>query len=1091
MIVLHGVWGREGDSRWTFYLWGERSVDGNKSHIIEQGASSKHHPFSATPQELHKVAKVTSSPIAIELILPTFKKHKKPQPSTPLLGQVDYGNQLQLNKWVVDCLAIESADALIYLKNISEHTDNHDISYGQDLTYWSEVAKFSLELLIRQRFIPSVESLEQILHDDNNRSRRKYSATWRPITTDARDSNRLKILEGSMPPACCAFNRAILPRMLLLNVLQSLIDNSIRRFLQEERQKILRDVSIEEISDGYSSIDIAWFEALLSISGKINYYCSSKEQIDNTATTLSRWSDPVSSYELHRKFITCFRLEPPGLDKGGGNNNYNRHSTYISKWKLNYFLQAVDDPSLVVEAGRVWNKKNKHKNNNGNEHDGIEKYLDFRFEHPQERLLADLAVASRIFKPIERSLKSNAPSGCLINIYEANSFLTQSAEALMESGYGVFLPSWWNSKQNSLSVNLTLRSKEYPSEGTGMNLLGLKSILDFNWRFSVGEDMIITEAEFMKLVSLKSPIVNIRGQWVYLRKEEIESTIKLLEYYKNNGGIPLREALSLMIEGDEEKNLLPFKFGYYQKEVEDIFSKLTSSDATLSSSSLEALQQPNGFNGILRNYQIRGYSWLHHLACHGIGACLADDMGLGKTVQLIALLLSLQEQHPTNPNIIICPTSLVGNWLHEIKKFAPSVKLIIHHGTGRLEGQNFVDIVENHDLVISTYSLIQRDSETLSKIHWGVLALDEAQNIKNTYTNQSQVIKSLRADMRIALTGTPIENKLSELWSIMDFLNPGYLYTIGEFRQKFSIPIERYRSTVKRIQLQRLIKPFMLRRVKTDSSIICDLPQKMEMKVYCSLTSEQATLYEAVVEQMMNIIEESKGIKRKGMVLSALTRLKQICDHPSLYLADQSTDLDARSGKLSRLKEMLEEIIEIGESSLVFTQYASMGRMLKEYIQSSLGSETFFLHGGVPRKERDEMIRKFQEGMKRSSSDEYNNRPSKVFVLSIKAGGLGLNLTTANHVFHYDRWWNPAVENQATDRAYRIGQNKPVQVHKLISTGTLEEKIDEMIERKKDLSQSIIQTTTGEGGGEWITQMSNEQLREIFTLRRDVVVGDN
>jgi SNF2 family DNA or RNA helicase len=241
---------------------------------------------------------------------------------------------------------------------------------------------------------------------------------------------------------------------------------------------------------------------------------------------------------------------------------------------------------------------------------------------------------------------------------------------------------------------------------------------------------------------------------------------------------------------------------------------------------------------------------------------------------------------------------------------------------------------------------------------------------------------------------------------------------------------------------------------------------------------------------MMNIIEESKGIKRKGMVLSALTRLKQICDHPSLYLADQSTDLDARSGKLSRLKEMLEEIIEIGESSLVFTQYASMGRMLKEYIQSSLGCETLFLHGGVPRKERDEMIRKFQ-GMKRSSSDEYNNRPSKVFVLSIKAGGLGLNLTAANHVFHYDRWWNPAVENQATDRAYRIGQNKPVQVHKLISTGTLEEKIDEMIERKKDLSQSIIQTTTGEGGREWITQMSNEQLREIFTLRRDAVVVDN
>jgi SNF2 family DNA or RNA helicase len=314
----------------------------------------------------------------------------------------------------------------------------------------------------------------------------------------------------------------------------------------------------------------------------------------------------------------------------------------------------------------------------------------------------------------------------------------------------------------------------------------------------------------------------------------------------------------------------------------------------------------------------------------------------------------------------------------------------------------------------------------------------------------------------------------------MDFLNPGYLCGLGEFRQKFSIPIERYRDTTKQTELQQLVKPFILRRVKTDPAIISDLPQKMEMKVYCSLTQEQATLYEAVVEQMMKSIEGSKGIKRKGMVLSALTRLKQICDHPSLYLADESANLDARSGKLLRLKEMLEEIIEIGENSLVFTQYAGMGRMLEEFIQSSLGCETFFLHGGVPRKERDSMIKRFQEGR---TSD--NKKSSRVFVLSIRAGGVGLNLTAANHVFHYDRWWNPAVENQATDRAYRIGQNKSVQIHKLISTGTLEEKIDEMIERKKGLADGIIET-----GEKWITQMSNEQLRQIFILRKDAVVRE-
>ena len=608
-----------------------------------------------------------------------------------------------------------------------------------------------------------------------------------------------------------------------------------------------------------------------------------------------------------------------------------------------------------------------------------------------------------------------------------------------------------------------------------MNLFGLNSLLDFNWRFAVGEDITITEAEFMKLVSLKNSIVNVRGQWINLRKEEIESALKFLEHYKKNGGIPLGEVLSLMMNRGGE-NFSQFKFEYHEKEIEEILSKLTSSDASL----LDVLHQPDGFNGVLRDYQIRGFSWLHYLTCHGIGACLADDMGLGKTIQFIALLLSRRREHYTKPWILICPTSLVGNWVHEIKKFSPSVRLMIHHGAGRLEGENFVHDAENHDLVISTYSLIQRDIETLSKTGWGIVAVDEAQNIKNHYAKQSQAIKSLRADMRIALTGTPIENRLSELWSIMDFLNPGYLCGLGEFRQKFSIPIERYRDTTKQKELQQLVKPFILRRVKTDPAIISDLPQKMEMKVYCSLTQEQATLYEAVVEQMMKSIEDSKGIKRKGMVLSALTRLKQICDHPSLYLADESANLDARSGKLSRLKEMLEEIIEIGENSLVFTQYADMGRMLKEYIQSSLGCETFFLHGGVPRKERDSMIKRFQEGR---TSD--NKKSSRVFVLSIRAGGVGLNLTAANHVFHYNRWWNPAVENQATDRAYRIGQNKSVQIHKLISTGTLEEKIDEMIERKKGLADGIIET-----GEKWITQMSNEQLRQIFILRKDAVVRE-
>ncbi|HXW11861.1 MAG TPA: DEAD/DEAH box helicase [Nitrososphaeraceae archaeon] len=1067
MIVLHGIWGRAEDSKWYFYLWGETSVDDNdKASIIKQHFSFRH-PFNASCEELRKVAKVASSFSTIEVILPTFKRQKKPQPSTTLLGQMEYRNQLLLNKWVVDCLVIDSADAIIYLKNIDEHLNNHNISYGDDLVYWSEVAKFSLDLIIRQRFVPSVKFSEHLLHDDN---RRKYLATWIPIITDIKDSQRLKLLEDSMPPVCRVLNSRILPRQLLLNVLESLIDGSIRRFLQYGQEKIINEIVTKNMSDDYHAVDIEWLKALLSTDMEIN---SSEKSIENLVIELNRWSEAVSSHGEGRKFITCFRLEPPELDGGNGDNNNDRYNRNRTKWKLNYLLQAVDDPSLVIEADKIWKgfKGKKGKN------EGIGKYLDRRFQHPQDRLLTDLAVASRLFKPIERSLKLPAPSGCLIDVNEANSFLTESVWLLRESGYVILLPSWWNDKQSSLGVTVTLKLKSKSkslSGTTGMNLFGLNSLLDFDWRFAVGEDITITKAEFMKLVSLKSPIVNFRGQWINLRREYVESALKLLEQYKKNGGMPLGEVLSLMINRGRE-NFSQFKFEYHEKEIEEILSKLTSSDISL----LDVLHQPDGFNGVLRDYQIRGYSWLHYLTCHGIGACLADDMGLGKTIQFIALLLSRRREHDTKPWILICPTSLVGNWIHEIKKFSPSVRLMVHHGASRLEGENFVHDAENHDLVISTYSLIQRDIETLSKKEWGVIALDEAQNIKNHYTKQSQTIKSLRSDMRIALTGTPIENRLSELWSIMDFLNSGYLYGIEEFRHRFSIPIERYRDTTKQTELQRLVKPFILRRVKTDPSIISDLPQKMEMKVYCSLTQEQATLYEVVVEQMMQNIEGSKGMKRKGMVLSALTRLKQICDHPSLYLADESANLDSRSGKLSRLKEMLEEIIEIGENSLVFTQYAGMGLMIKKYIQSSLGCETFFLHGSIPRKERDSMIKRFQEGSRTSD----NKKSSRVFVLSIKAGGVGLNLTAANHVFHYDRWWNPAVENQATDRAYRIGQNKTVQIHKFISTGTLEEKIDEMIERKKGLAEGIIET-----GEKWITQMSNEQLRQIFTLRRDAVV---
>ncbi|SNQ59060.1 Uncharacterized ATP-dependent helicase YwqA (fragment) [Candidatus Methanoperedens nitroreducens] len=397
----------------------------------------------------------------------------------------------------------------------------------------------------------------------------------------------------------------------------------------------------------------------------------------------------------------------------------------------------------------------------------------------------------------------------------------------------------------------------------------------------------------------------------------------------------------------------------------------------------------------------------------------------------------------------------------------------MHHGINRKKKNEFLTEAARYDLVISTYALAHRDEEMLSQVKWNGVVLDEAQNIKNQFTKQSQAVRKFKSNYRVALTGTPVENRLSELWSIMEFLNPSYLGSAEGFRKRFALPIERYNDKDAGTKLRSIVSPFILRRLKTDPAIIKDLPDKIEMKVHCNLTKEQATLYEAVVKDMLRKIESSEGIERKGMVLSALVRLKQVCNHPAQFLGDGS-ELPGRSGKLNRIIEMLEEVLAEGDSALVFTQFAEMGGMLKAHFQKVFSQDVLFLHGGVSQKQRDQMVMRFSE----------KNGP-RIFILSLKAGGVGLNLTRASHVFHFDRWWNPAVENQATDRAFRIGQTKNVQVHKFICDGTLEERIDEMIEDKKALAENII--GTGEG---WLTEMTTEQLKDLFALRREAVADE-
>ena len=511
----------------------------------------------------------------------------------------------------------------------------------------------------------------------------------------------------------------------------------------------------------------------------------------------------------------------------------------------------------------------------------------------------------------------------------------------------------------------------------------------------------------------------------------------------------------------ELPNLLPI----YHVDIHDWFAQALNN--LHHSHAFVELPEPEGFVGELRPYQRRGVSWLNYLGQLGLGACLADDMGLGKTIQSIALLLYQQAEQATvhGPSLLLCPTSVVANWRREVERFAPTLRTLVHHGSGRLNGEAFTAALPQYDLILTSYGTARRDMDLLGTVVWTYLILDEAQNIKNPNAKQTQAVRQFQAENRLALTGTPIENRLAELWSIIEFLNPGYLDGYERFRRRYVIPIERYNDEQKAIELRDLVQPFLLRRLKSDPTILADLPEKNEMVVYCSLTQEQSTLYETVVRQSLAALDQSEGIQRRGMVLALLTKLKQITNHPAHYLKEEGP-LDGRSGKLNRLTEMMEEVLAVGDSALIFTQFVEMGQLLQRHLVDTLKADVLFLHGRTSAAQREQMVQAFQE-----------SESPMVFILSLRAGGSGLNLTRANHVFHYDRWWNPAVENQATDRAFRIGQRRNVQVHKFVVAGTLEEHIQQLLEDKQNLADTVV------GSGEqWLSELNTDQLRELLLL---------
>ncbi len=844
----------------------------------------------------------------------------------------------------------------------------------------------------------------------------------------------------------------------------------------------------------------------------------------------AQWLIEIGKRTGTADFRPALQLLEPGEEGSGGegdhNDNTDRSVTDAmvdmdnpagSGWRLRLVLQDKHDPSVLLplrltgggEALGTW-----PDNWSADIHERSVGWLDWL-----RSSLPEWPVASDDSDVLGASLDDET----------AWRFLTIDSQRLMEGGWLVLLPAWWEAV-NRKKPRVRAKLKNANGRSSSKSMFGLDALIDFDWRIAIG-DTELSEAEFAMLLARNQRLVRFCGQWITLDPELLAQIRKAMSSRDRSKGLSFQDVLQLHLmeagraeRADETAGEEQAEDGDIRLEVE-LNAQLSALIGQLSSQTERPKPPvPAGLRAELRPYQYEGYTWLSFLGQFGLGGCLADDMGLGKTVQFIAYLLHRKEQafaaaQPTAaPSLIICPTSVLGNWQKELSRFAPSLSIMLHYGNKRLAGEAFEQAAHAADVVLTSYTLAALDQEQLGTIQWAVICLDEAQNIKNAQTKQSIAVRSLPARHRVALTGTPIENRLSELWSIYDFITPGYLGTQHTFQQQFAAAIERRQDPERTADLQRLVRPFMLRRKKKDPAIQLDLPEKNEMKTYIHLTAEQGALYEQTVTALLERMQSLEGIARKGAILAALTQLKQLCDHPLLLtkepmpeLADGQLDtmqLIERSAKLDRLIALVRELREEDERCLIFTQYVGMGQMLQRVLQQELQERVLYLNGSTPKAARDLMIEQFQSGQLRPLESEQtgNNviqaaaavkhasnidtdavthseeQAPAIFVLSLKAGGVGLNLTAANHVFHFDRWWNPAVENQATDRAYRMGQNRDVQVHKFISLGTLEERIDEMLDHKLQLSDAVI-SSSSEG---WITELSTEELKELFTLRRTV-----
>lgn len=943
------------------------------------------------------------------LWLPTAGREgrTKPQPGDPLAPAAS--EPVVFKPWQVPGVGLEPVDALPLVRVAGDRSMlDTGVRLGREFAWLAALLKVSEAVVARQSLLPGL-----VLHPEPR-------SVWLPLWIDA-EEQALLVLARTMPGIIrCLSEPPADPGRLTRVLAAAFADALVRRALPGGPSR----------PEPSANPDAAWMRALGRRDGRVDI---PPEQAESLRERIEVWQRPVTQTAGARVRIQL-RLEEP--ENPG------------AKWRLSYLLQAADDPSLLVPASDLWGGKRNRRD-----------LIAARLPGAAEALLLTLGRVAPVFPPVERSLTRPKPTSAELSTPEAHRFLTETASLLAESGIGVMLPAAWVPGRSRLRL-VAKASARTAATQAGSSGLSLDALAEVDYEVALGGS-VLSEEELTQLAALKEPLVEIRGQWVEVRPDELKALFEI-RTQRAAHRVSVREVLGLTL-GREQAS------GPGGLEVESVEASGPLADLLDRLTGRAALPEepvPDRFHGELRPYQERGYAWLAFLTDLGLGALLADDMGLGKTVQTLCLLVRQSKREPGRPMLLCCPTSLLGNWRREAERFTPDLEVVVHHGSDRLGDEAFSKSIAGR-LVLTSYGVLSRERSLLSSVDWAAVVLDEAQVVKNHRTHAARAAQGLRAARRIALTGTPVENHAGDLWSIMQFLNPGMLGGETAFRERFILPVQADPGGEAAKRLSRLTRPFLLRRAKTDKTILADLPDKLEMKVTCTLTPEQASLYKAVVDRMEKAMKDPHSrIERQGLVLSTLTRLKQVCDHPALFLADGSA-LAGRSGKLDRLESMLAEVLAAGERALVFSQFAEMAGLLAKRLERVLGQEVLLLTGDTTRRERDRIVERFQT--------EEGGPP--VLILTLGAGGTGLNLTRASHVFHFDRWWNPAVENQASDRAYRIGQTRTVEVHKFLCAGTLEEKIDAVLERKREVAEGVL----GSGDG-WLTALDPEALSDLIRL---------